>query len=120
MSVKVLIVDDQAPFRHAARAVTEATDGFVVVGEAETGEASVELRLFAADEPAKKSGFGKPFAATFAKRKQEADAFYAQVIHPAIPEEDRHVARRAYATPPGDTACPGSAGRSPTGTGSWP
>jgi DNA-binding NarL/FixJ family response regulator len=41
MSVRVLIVDDQAPFRQAARAVTEATDGFAVVGEAETGEASV-------------------------------------------------------------------------------
>jgi DNA-binding NarL/FixJ family response regulator len=42
MSIRVLIVDDQAPFRQAARAVTEATDGFEVVGEAETGEASVE------------------------------------------------------------------------------
>jgi len=41
MSVKVLIVDDQAPFREAARAVVEATDGFAVVGESETGEASV-------------------------------------------------------------------------------
>jgi DNA-binding NarL/FixJ family response regulator len=42
MSVKVLIVDDQAPFREAARAVVEATDGFAVVGESETGEASVK------------------------------------------------------------------------------
>lgn len=42
MSVRVLIVDDQAPFRDAARAVVEATDGFEVVGESETGEASVE------------------------------------------------------------------------------
>ena len=42
MSVRVLIVDDQAPFRDAARAVTEATDGFEVVGESETGEASVD------------------------------------------------------------------------------
>jgi DNA-binding NarL/FixJ family response regulator len=41
MSVKVLIVDDQAPFREAARAVVEATDGFAVVGESATGEASV-------------------------------------------------------------------------------
>lgn len=41
MSVKVLIVDDQAPFREAARAVVEATEGFAVVGESETGEASV-------------------------------------------------------------------------------
>ena len=42
MSVRVLIVDDQAPFRHASRAVVEATGGFEVVGESETGEASVE------------------------------------------------------------------------------
>ena len=42
MSVRVLIVDDQAPFRHAARAVVEATDGFEVIAESETGEASVE------------------------------------------------------------------------------
>jgi len=43
MSVRVLIVDDQAPFRLAARMVVEATDGFEVVGEAESGEASVEM-----------------------------------------------------------------------------
>ncbi len=40
--VRVLIVDDQAPFREAARDVVELADGFEVVGEAETGEASVE------------------------------------------------------------------------------
>ena len=38
MPVRVLIVDDQEPFRLAARMVVEATDGFDVVGEAETGE----------------------------------------------------------------------------------
>jgi DNA-binding NarL/FixJ family response regulator len=43
MSVRVLIVDDQAPFRMAARMVVDATDGFEVVGEAESGEDSVEL-----------------------------------------------------------------------------
>jgi DNA-binding NarL/FixJ family response regulator len=42
MSVKVLIVDDQEPFRLVARLVVEATEGFEVVGEVETGEASVE------------------------------------------------------------------------------
>lgn len=42
MTVRVLIVDDQEPFRMAARMVVEATEGFEVVGEAETGEASVE------------------------------------------------------------------------------
>jgi DNA-binding NarL/FixJ family response regulator len=41
--VRVLIVDDQEPFRQVAREVVEAADGFEVVGEAETGEESVEL-----------------------------------------------------------------------------
>jgi DNA-binding NarL/FixJ family response regulator len=42
-TVRVVIVDDQAPFRDAARLVIELTDRFEVVGEAETGEAAVEL-----------------------------------------------------------------------------
>ena len=41
MPVRVLIVDDQEPFRMAARMVVDATDGFEVVGESETGEDSV-------------------------------------------------------------------------------
>jgi len=41
--VPVLIVDDQAPFRRAARAVVTATPGFSVVGEAESGEDAVAL-----------------------------------------------------------------------------
>jgi DNA-binding NarL/FixJ family response regulator len=41
--VRVLIVDDQEPFRLAARMVVEATEGFEVVGEAATGEESVEM-----------------------------------------------------------------------------
>lgn len=43
MVVRVLIVDDQAPFRMAARMVVEATNGFDVAGEAETGEDSVSM-----------------------------------------------------------------------------
>ena len=43
MTVRVLIVDDQEPFRLAARMVVELTDGFEVVGEAETGEDSVTM-----------------------------------------------------------------------------
>jgi DNA-binding NarL/FixJ family response regulator len=45
MTVRVLIVDDQAPFRMAARMVVDATDGFEVVGEAETGEDSVTMAM---------------------------------------------------------------------------
>ena len=42
-NVKVLIVDDQLPFREASRMVVEMTDGFAVVGEAENGEEAVEM-----------------------------------------------------------------------------
>ncbi|HLN42356.1 MAG TPA: response regulator transcription factor [Acidimicrobiales bacterium] len=38
----VLIVDDQMPFRMAARSVVGATPGFEVVGEAKSGEAAIE------------------------------------------------------------------------------
>jgi two-component system invasion response regulator UvrY len=41
--VRVLVVDDQAPFRRAARAVLGATSGFELVGEAESGEEALEL-----------------------------------------------------------------------------
>ena len=42
MTIRVLIVDDQEPFRQAARMVVDLTDGFEVAGEAETGEEGVE------------------------------------------------------------------------------
>jgi two-component system, NarL family, invasion response regulator UvrY len=41
--VSVLIVDDQLPFRMAAKAVVRATKGFESVGEAKSGEEAVEL-----------------------------------------------------------------------------
>jgi DNA-binding NarL/FixJ family response regulator len=41
--IAVLIVDDQAPFRNAARAVVTMTPGFDVVGEAESGEDAVRM-----------------------------------------------------------------------------
>jgi DNA-binding NarL/FixJ family response regulator len=43
MPVRVLIVDDQEPFRLAARMVVDVTDGFEVVGEADTGEDGVSM-----------------------------------------------------------------------------
>ncbi|TVP68197.1 MAG: DNA-binding response regulator [Nitriliruptor sp.] len=42
-TVRTLIVDDQATFRSAARLVVDLSDGFEVVGEAETGEDAVSL-----------------------------------------------------------------------------
>lgn len=41
--VRVLVVDDQIPFRVAARLVVRRTEGFEFVGEAGTGEESVEV-----------------------------------------------------------------------------
>ncbi|MHB8507800.1 MAG: response regulator transcription factor [Candidatus Dormibacteria bacterium] len=41
MTVRVLVVDDQPPFRTAAAAVVDVTDDFQLVGEVETGEAAV-------------------------------------------------------------------------------
>ena len=41
--VRVLIVDDQMPFREASRMVVELTDGFEVAGEAETGEQALAM-----------------------------------------------------------------------------
>jgi DNA-binding NarL/FixJ family response regulator len=41
--VRVLIVDDQLPFREASRMVVEMTNGFRVAGEAVNGEQAVEL-----------------------------------------------------------------------------
>lgn len=44
-TVRVLIVDDQEPFRRAAAAVVGATDGFSFVGAAEDGQAALEAVL---------------------------------------------------------------------------
>jgi len=41
--VPVLIVDDQASFRRAASVVVDATDGYVLAGQAESGEAALEM-----------------------------------------------------------------------------
>lgn len=43
--VRVLVVDDQPPFRAAARAVVGRIDGFEVVAEAASGEEAVAMGL---------------------------------------------------------------------------
>ena len=42
-NVRVLIVDDQMPFREASRMVVDMTDGFEVVGEAHNGLQAIDL-----------------------------------------------------------------------------
>ena len=39
--LRVLLVDDQPPFRMAARSLLEADDSYVVVGEASDGESAI-------------------------------------------------------------------------------
>ena len=41
--VPVLIVDDQAPFRLAARSVVRRAEGFELIGEAATGEEAITM-----------------------------------------------------------------------------
>jgi DNA-binding NarL/FixJ family response regulator len=41
--VQVIVVDDQAPFRAAARRVVAATAGFELAAEASSGEEAIEL-----------------------------------------------------------------------------
>lgn len=41
--LSVIVVDDQAPFRLAARAVLRRTEGFSLVGEAENGLEAISL-----------------------------------------------------------------------------
>ena len=43
MTTRVLVADDHADFRRAARTVVEATMGFEVVGEAASGEEALAL-----------------------------------------------------------------------------
>jgi two-component system, NarL family, invasion response regulator UvrY len=43
LTVTVLIADDQALFRSAAKGVVSIAPGFEVVGEADSGEAAIEL-----------------------------------------------------------------------------
>ena len=41
--IRVVTVDDQAPFRKAARMLVEGTPGFELVGESTDGESALEL-----------------------------------------------------------------------------
>ena len=43
MTVRVVVADDQAPFRRAARSVLNATVDFHLVGEATSGEEAIAL-----------------------------------------------------------------------------
>jgi hypothetical protein len=56
---------------------------------------TIQLRL--TDAPNLVMPFGSQFDATFAARKQEADAFYRQIVPASISEDRRNVQRQAFA-----------------------
>jgi hypothetical protein len=60
------------------------------------GQAVVRLRL-SADAEAPREPFGPGFDRAFAERMAEADAFYGTRLPPGLTEEERRVARQAYA-----------------------
>jgi hypothetical protein len=57
---------------------------------------TLRMRLFAESE-APRDALGAGFAATFAQRRREADAFYDALLPAAMNAEDRRVARQGYA-----------------------
>ncbi|RAQ95035.1 MGH1-like glycoside hydrolase domain-containing protein [Thermogemmatispora tikiterensis] len=59
-------------------------------------ECRLHLRLFAEGETPS-APFGEHFSALFVQRRQEADAFYAARIPPALPEQAQRVIRQANA-----------------------
>lgn len=56
---------------------------------------TVDLRLV--DEPTASQVFGRAFESVLRNRRAEADEFYAAVIPEETPDEDRFIARRAFA-----------------------
>src|SRR5207253_2154955 len=60
------------------------------------GQAVVRLRL-TAEQEAPAEPFGPPFAALLDQRRREADEFYASHLPRHLGDEERRVARQAYA-----------------------
>jgi hypothetical protein len=60
------------------------------------GEIVLRCRLSAEDE-APERPFGAAFERVFEKRLEEADAFHASLVPPALPAEERRVVRQAHA-----------------------
>ena len=66
---------------------------FASVAPGETVRVQLRLR---ADHQVERP-FGRPFASVLQDRHREADEFYANVIPAGVSDEDRHIARRAFA-----------------------
>jgi len=88
------VVNGRRDAVNAALVGTKASPRYCLeVGAGET--ATVRLRL--CSEPDLADPLGEAFAATFASRRREADAFYRRVTPFPLPEDLRNVQRQAFA-----------------------
>ena len=60
------------------------------------GEVKVRLRL-SADGAVEREPFGEGFDSALGERRREADDFYASLFAPALPGQERQIARQAWA-----------------------
>ncbi len=88
------IVDGRREAVNDAQSGTKAAPHYAF--DVDAGE-TVVVRLRLAATAGITQPFGPEFAATFAKRGDEADAFYARVTPFALPEDARNVQRQAFA-----------------------
>ncbi len=89
------VVNGRGDAINSASVGTKAA-GYIAVQIPAGAEASLRLRLCAADE-APAEPFNEGFAQVFEQRLKEADAFYDRVIPPNLPVDQKQVARQAYA-----------------------
>ena len=89
------VVNGEAGAVNPARAGTKAAARYPLT-LAPGAQAVLSLRL-RAEEAASPLAFGDEFAATFATRRAEADAFYTDTIPSSLTPDERAVARQAYA-----------------------
>jgi hypothetical protein len=90
------VIDGRRDRVNPARTGTKAAAYYVIRLEA-GATATVALRLTATNAIPAGSLFGAAFDRAFARRQEEADAFYATRIPGALTDDERSVARQAYA-----------------------
>ncbi len=90
-----VVVDGRAEAANPAHQGTKAAAWFRLEVPAR-GRRQVRLRLTAAGEVSS-APFGPEFDAVFEERIRDTDAFYAALLPPALDDEERRVARQAYA-----------------------